>query len=82
MISNQQLVAKLREQGFQFDESTKRVHTYKKKGGTERVVFHIRDCHDDRVACGYLMKTGMTHSDAMGWITTTSHENAVKAAKN
>ncbi|MDP3073959.1 MAG: hypothetical protein Q8N18_26985 [Opitutaceae bacterium] len=80
MIFNSQLVEKLRELGFHFDTSSKRAHTYKKKGATTRVTFNTRDQYEDRDARSHVVQAGMNPADAQVWVTQLSQANAAPPA--
>jgi hypothetical protein len=75
MIFNSQLVKQLRAVGCKFEDATKRVDIYRKKGSRDRVTFHRRDDYSDTAAISTLKQAGMEHSAAAEWVNRMSAEN-------
>lgn len=67
MISNSQLVKKLRELDFQFQRETKRVHIYRRRGSADHVTFNMRDQYVDVTGVSILKQAGMAPNAAVAW---------------
>ena len=75
MISNTQLVAKLRELGFSLEDQTKRVFIYRKKGTPIRVTFNKRDFHSELGAGNVLSQAKMDKTVVRAWIAGVEAQN-------
>ncbi len=60
MISNEALINRVRELGYEFKRQADRVMIYKQRGTTNRVMIRRNAMHDDEYACLVLRSAGLS----------------------